>query len=204
MLHRLKLICAHPAIVNPEPRFRDNSPKLNWLLKTLAEIKHTSKDKVIIFTELRDLQRELQHAIHQNFGFRPVIINGDTSTKSQSQNNRQRLIDDFQAQLGFGSDYSLYGCCPGLALTSRKANHVIHFTRCWNPAKEDQATDRAYRIGQTKDVYVYYPTVRDTEITTFEETLDNLLQRRRALARDMLCATPDLNCADFETILKGA
>ena len=45
-----------------------------------------------------------------------------------------------------------------------------------------------YRIGQTKDVYVYYPTVRDTEITTFEETLDNLLQRRRALARDMLCA----------------
>ncbi len=61
-----------------------------------------------------------------------------------------------------------------------------------------------YRIGQTKDVYVYYPTVRDTEITTFEETLDNLLQRRRALARDMLCATPDLNCADFETILKGA
>lgn len=50
----------------------------------------------------------------------------------------------------------------------------------------------------------YYPTVRDTEITTFEETLDNLLQRRRALARDMLCATSDLNCADFETILKGA
>lgn len=49
-----------------------------------------------------------------------------------------------------------------------------------------------------------YPTVRDTEITTFEETLDNLLQRRRALARDMLCATSDLNCADFETILKGA
>ncbi|ENX6978782.1 hypothetical protein ACFRZQ_005683, partial [Escherichia coli] len=75
---------------------------------------------------------------------------------------------------------------------------------CWNPAKEDQATDRAYRIGQTKNVYVYYPTVRDTEITTFEETLDDLLQRRRALARDMLCATPDLNCADFETILKGA
>ncbi|WP_159126907.1 helicase-related protein, partial [Escherichia coli] len=87
---------------NPEPRFRDNSPKLNWLLKILAELKHTTKDKVIIFTELRDLQRELQHAIHQKFGFRPVIINGDTSTKSQSQNSRQRLIDDFQAQQGFG------------------------------------------------------------------------------------------------------
>ncbi len=85
----------------------------------------------------------------------------------------------------------------------QKANHVIHFTRCWNPAKEDQATDRAYRIGQTKDVYVYYPTVMDSEITTFEETLDELLQRRRALARDMLCSAPDLSGADFENILKG-
>ena len=85
-----------------------------------------------------------------------------------------------------------------------QANHVIHFTRCWNPAKEDQATDRAYRIGQIKDVYVYYPTVRDPEITTFEETLDDLLLRRRSLARDMLCATPDLSGADFEDILKGA
>ncbi|MDT1828032.1 SWF/SNF helicase family protein, partial [Acinetobacter baumannii] len=64
--------------------------------------KHTSKDKVIIFTELRDLQREIQHAIQQRFGFRPVIINGDTSTKSHSQNSRQRLIDNFQSQSGFG------------------------------------------------------------------------------------------------------
>ncbi len=85
-----------------------------------AEIKHTSKDKVIIFTELRDLQRELQHAIHQNFGFRPVIINGDTSTKSQSQNNRQRLIDDFQAQPRFGVIILSLQLLSGLALTSRK------------------------------------------------------------------------------------
>lgn len=203
LLHRLKLICAHPAVVNPEPRFRDGSPKLQWMLKTLAEIKQTTKDKVIIFTELRDLQRELQHAIHTQFGFRPVIINGDTSTKSHSQNSRQRLIDDFQAQPGFGV-IILSTVAVGFGVNVQKANHVIHFTRCWNPAKEDQATDRAYRIGQTKDVYVYYPTVRDQEITTFEETLDDLLQRRRALARDMLCATPDLSSADFESVLKGA
>ncbi|WP_420192145.1 DEAD/DEAH box helicase, partial [Enterobacter kobei] len=203
LLHRLKLICAHPAVVNPEPRYREASPKLNWMLKTLDEIKHTSKDKVIIFTELRDLQREIQHAIQQRFGFRPVIINGDTSTKSHSQNNRQRLIDDFQAQPGFGV-IILSTVAVGFGVNVQKANHVIHFTRCWNPAKEDQATDRAYRIGQTKDVYVYYPTVTDSEITTFEETLDELLQRRRALARDMLCSAPDLSSADFENILKGS
>ena len=203
LLYRLKLICAHPAVVSSEPQFRDNSPKLHWLLKRLAEIKGTTSDKVIIFTELRDLQRELQHAIHQQFGFRPVIINGDTSTKSKSQNSRQRLIDDFQSQPGFGV-IILSTVAVGFGVNVQKANHVIHFTRCWNPAKEDQATDRAYRIGQTKDVYVYYPTVRDAEITTFEETLDDLLQRRRALARDMLCATPDVSGADFEAILKGA
>lgn len=203
LLHRLKLICAHPAVVNPEPRYREASPKLNWMLKTLDEIKHTSKDKVIIFTELRDLQREIQHAIQQRFGFRPVIINGDTCTKSHSQNNRQRLIDDFQAQPGFGV-IILSTVAVGFGVNVQKANHVIHFTRCWNPAKEDQATDRAYRIGQTKDVYVYYPTVTDSEITTFEETLDELLQRRRALARDMLCSAPDLSSADFENILKGS
>lgn len=139
-------------------------------------IQSTTKDKVIIFTELRDLQRELQHAIHQKFGIRPVIINGDTSTKSNSQNSRQRLIDDFQVHPGFGV-IILSTVAVGFGVNVQKANHVIHFTRCWNPAKEDQATDRAYRIGQIKDVYVYYPTVRDPEITTFEETLDDLLLR---------------------------
>lgn len=203
LLHRLKLICAHPAVINPDPRYREASPKLNWMLKTLDEIKHTSKDKVIIFTELRDLQREIQHAIQQRFGFRPVIINGDTSTKSQSHNSRQRLIDDFQSQPGFGV-IILSTVAVGFGVNVQKANHVIHYTRCWNPAKEDQATDRAYRIGQTKDVYVYYPTVKDNAITTFEETLDALLNRRRALARDMLCASPDLNGADFEAVFKGA
>lgn len=67
------------------------------MLKALDEIKHTSEDKLIIFTDLR----EIQNAIQQQFGFRPVIINGDTSTKSHSQNNHQRLIDDFQTLLGF-------------------------------------------------------------------------------------------------------
>lgn len=149
---------------------------------------------------MRDLQRELQHAIHQQFGFRPVIINGDTSTKSHSQNSRQRLIDDFQSKPGFNV-IILSTVAVGFGVNLQKANHVIHFTRCWKPAKEDQATDRAYRIGQTKDVYVYYPTVKDSEVTTFEETLDELLNRRRSLARDMLSAAPDLSGADFEAVV---
>lgn len=183
-------------------RLREHSPKLAWMMRRLDEIKAQSDDKVIIFTELRDIQRELQYAIHQRFGFKPYVINGDTSTTSSSANSRQKLIDAFQQQPGFGI-IILSTVAVGFGVNVQKANHVIHFTRCWNPAKEDQATDRAYRIGQTKDVYVYYPTIKDSSMPTFEETLDALLQKRRALARDMLCAKGDLASEDFNQLLRS-
>ena len=100
LLHRLKLIWHTPAVVNPEPRC-DNSPKLNWLLKILAELKHTTKDIGSLFLRSFEIYSANFNTHDQKFGFRPVIINGDTSTKSQSQKRRQRLIDDFQAQPGF-------------------------------------------------------------------------------------------------------
>lgn len=80
---------------------------------------------------------------------------------------------------------------------SKAANHVIHFTRTWNPAKEDQATDRAYRIGQTKDVYVYYPVITATDFETFDARLDELLEWKRELSRDMLNGSGDLGSNDF-------
>ena len=121
-------------------------------------------------------------------------------TSSESANSRQRLIDQFQEQPGFAV-IILSTIAVGFGVNVQAANHVIHFTRCWNPAKEDQATDRAYRIGQEKDVYVYYPTVRDPEMPTFEATLDELLSKRRALARDMLTGAADLKSSDFDGIL---
>jgi hypothetical protein len=77
----------------------------------------------------------------------------------------------------------------GVGLTITEANHVIHYGRWWNPAVEAQATDRAYRIGQTRPVTVYYPILRDpwaTESSSFDEVLDGLLARKLALARDFL------------------
>nr|WP_262924500.1 MULTISPECIES: DEAD/DEAH box helicase [Pseudomonas] len=203
LLHRLKLVCAHPFSVQPDPRLREHSPKLQWLLSTLDNIARSgSGDKVILFTELRDIQRELQHAIQERFGFKPTVINGDTSTSSQSAQSRQRLIDRFQEQPGF-SVIILSTVAVGFGVNVQAANHVIHFTRCWNPAKEDQATDRAYRIGQEKDVYVYYPTVRDAGMPTFEATLDELLQKRRALARDMLHGASELQVSEFGELLRA-
>lgn len=203
LLHRLKLVCAHPYSVQPDQRLRDHSPKLQWLLKTLDGIKRAGNgDKVIVFSELRDIQRELQHAIHERFGFKATVINGDTSTSSQSAQSRQKLIDQFQQQPGF-SVIILSTVAVGFGVNVQAANHVIHFTRCWNPAKEDQATDRAYRIGQEKDVYVYYPTVLDNSMPTFEATLDQLLEKRRALAQDMLHGSSEIQVAEFGDLLRA-
>lgn len=70
----------------------------------------------------------------------------------------------------------------GMGLNVTAANHVIHYSRHWNPAKESQATDRAYRIGQTKDVYVYYPIAVSKDFQSFDKTLDELLSRKSTLA----------------------
>src|SRR6476620_6492561 len=80
---------------------------------------------------------------------------------------------------------------------SGAANHVIHYSRSWNPAKEDQATDRAYRIGQEKEVFVYCPVVVAKGFITFDAKLDGLLRYKRELSRDMLNGTGDLSPAEF-------
>lgn len=85
----------------------------------------------------------------------------------------------------------------GFGVNIQAANHVVHFTRTWNPSKEDQATDRAYRIGQTKDVYVYYPVVTANEFLTFDAKLDQLLSWKRGLSNDMLNGTGDLFPSEF-------
>jgi hypothetical protein len=199
LLHSLKLICSHPHAIRPEGDLLDVSPKLSWTVQKLREIRDRQQ-KVIIFTELRDIQRVLSYAVMDEFGFTPQIINGDTNSTSERGPSRQKLIDDFQAKPGFGV-IVLSTTAVGFGVNIQKANHVIHFTRPWNPAKEDQATDRAYRIGQENDVYVYYPTVVAEGMTTFDQTLDQLLSRKRALAGDMLKASSDIDIADFVAAL---
>ncbi len=107
------------------------------------------------------------------------------------------MIRSFQEQPGFGV-IVLSPVAVGFGVNMQAANHVIHFTRTWNPAKEDQATDRAYRIGQTKDVFVYYPTVAAGDFKTFDVKLDELLERKRSLASDMLNGSGEIGLRDFD------
>ncbi len=205
LLHRLRMICAHPLAALRDDHERVHvkehiaaSPKLAWLLGRLAQIK-AKGEKAIVFTDYRDLQRLLQRAIEHQFGFRPQIINGSTAVGTSRGESRQSLIDAFQAQHGFGV-LILSASAVGFGVNIQEANHVIHFTRTWNPAKEDQATDRAYRIGQRRDVYVYCPTVTGPGFASFEERLAERLDYKRDLSRDMLSGSQELSVDDFEDL----
>ncbi len=202
LLQYIRLLCTDPrryglSVFKPEPikQYREASPKLDWLLKQLNEIKQKNQ-KAIIFCEFRNIQRLLQHYIRDQFDFDSDIINGDTSASSRHELSRQKRIKTFQALPGFGV-IILSPVAVGFGVNIQAANHVVHYMRTWNPAKEDQATDRAYRIGQKKDVYVYYPVVVSNDFTTFDEKLDRLLEYKRSLAGDVLNGCPDVTLADF-------
>lgn len=181
-LHLMKAVCAEPYCL-PGSKFLvdkagrqvhlSNSPKLAWLLARLAEVQEAG-EKAIVFTELREAQAALYYFLKESFGLRPFIINGDSQ-------GRQKSIDSFSAKKGFDV-IILSTLAAGAGLNVTAANHVFHFTRAWNPSKEAQATDRAYRIGQVRDVFVYCPTMVAEDFHTFEVRLDQLLKRKAGLA----------------------
>ncbi len=205
LLHYLRLMCTDPqhpreAVFKSEPlaEYRRKAPKMDWLLNELEKIRRRG-EKVIVFCEFREIQRWLQHAIQEALQFNADIINGDTSASAYRHDSRQKRLKTFQSRPGFGV-IILSPVAVGFGVNIQAANHVVHYTRTWNPAKEDQATDRAYRIGQTKDVFVYCPVVCAPDFTTFDAKLDELLSHKRSLADDMLNGAGDLGADDFNLL----
>lgn len=168
----------------------DSSARLQATMQFLHNIK-AKNEKVIVFVERKESQKMLQRVCLEKFGIIAKIINGDTPTISLRNNNkqsRQSAIDEFQSVEGFNV-IIMSPIAAGMGLNVTAANHVIHFSRHWNPAKENQATDRAYRIGQVKDVYVYYPMATSENFKSFDETLDELLNRKTSLATSTIFPT---------------
>lgn len=186
--HLMKTVCAEPYCIPGRKFMVDerghdahllNSRKMAWLLTVLESIRASNKgDKVIIFTELREIQNALAYFLRQTFGLKPFIINGDSQ-------GRQAYIDKFTESEGFNV-IILSTLAAGAGLNVTAANHVFHFTRMWNPAKENQATDRAYRIGSRKDVFVYCPVIVTEAFPTFEVRLDEMLKLKAKLANTTL------------------
>ncbi len=169
----------------------ETSARLQATIPFLDSIRDKN-EKVIIFAERKETQRMLQRVCLERYGIVAKIINGDTpsvvSRVSSGKQSRQASIDEFQAVKGFNV-IIMSPIAAGMGLNVVAANHVIHFSRHWNPAKENQATDRAYRIGQDKDVYVYYPMAVSKQFKSFDETLDELLSRKTSLATSTIFPT---------------
>ena len=179
-----------------------NAARLTASVSFLDQIR-TKKEKAIVFAERKETQRMLQRVIRDKYGYTSKIINGDTATTSSARKQtRQGAIDEFQSKPGFGV-IIMSPVAAGMGLNVTAANHVIHYSRHWNPAKENQATDRAYRIGQEKDVYVYYPMAVSPDFKSFDETLDELLSRKSSLASSTIFPTErvEVKPEDFESLL---
>lgn len=182
------------------PELIDNSARLQATIGFLDRIK-AKDEKVILFAERKESQRMLQRLCIDKYGILPKIINGDTPTSASqvtgSRLSRQASIDDFQNTEGFNV-IIMSPIAAGMGLNVTAANHVIHYSRHWNPAKENQATDRAYRIGQTKDVFVYYPMAVSDKFQSFDLTLDKLLGRKTSLATSTIFPTERIEVTQAE------
>ena len=157
------------------------SGKLDWMMKCLDEIQGV-KEKVLIFCVQKKLQEALSFHLGQIYYLLVPVINGDTKAASRRNPEKTRLglIEKFSNQPGFGICI-LSPIAAGAGLNIVAANHVIHLERHWNPAKEDQATDRVYRIGQSRPVSVYLPIGIHPRMDSFDLVLNRLLEKKRAL-----------------------
>lgn len=183
----------------------DNAARLIATMSFLDKIRSVS-EKAILFAERKETQKMLQRVVRERYSYTAKIINGDMSTTSSNGKlSRQGAIDEFQSRPGFGV-IIMSPVAAGMGLNVTAANHVIHYSRHWNPAKENQATDRAYRIGQDKDVYVYYPMAVSPNYKSFDVTLDELLCRKTNLATSTIFPTEriEVKPEDFESLFNLA
>ena len=175
-LMRLKQLCNHPAQwLGTGDYDPGQSGKFQRLGELAAEIA-SRQQKALVFTQFREMTGPLQHFLTAVFGRSGLVLHGNTTVK-----DRRSLVEQFQREDG-PPFFVLSLKAGGIGLNLTEAEHVIHFDRWWNPAVENQATDRAYRIGQKKNVLVHKFVCRGT----VEERIHSLLEEKKALASELL------------------
>jgi hypothetical protein len=204
-IQQMRSISDHPFLLTPQRLLEPldvliaSSAKLQATLEILLGIQ-AANEKVVIFAERRATQHLLYRLLSERFGLNPNIVNGATPAQPQrGALSRQQSIDEFQGLPGFAA-IIMSPLAAGVGLNVTAANHVIHYGRHWNPAKEDQATDRVYRLGQSKTVHVYLPMAVSKKFKTFDIVLHELLERKRSLAESSLIPEQHLNLNSVEIV----
>ncbi|MFW6373667.1 MAG: DEAD/DEAH box helicase [Thermodesulfobacteriota bacterium] len=177
-LMRFKQICNHPSQFTADGEYDPaHSGKFDRLRGICEEIA-SRQEKVLVFTQFREMTDPLAAFLGKVFGRQGLVLHGGTAV-----NKRRKLIDLFQKEEG-PPFFVLSLKAGGTGLNLTAASHVIHFDRWWNPAVENQATDRAFRIGQHRNVVVHKFICRGT----IEEKIDQLIEEKTSLADDILKA----------------
>jgi non-specific serine/threonine protein kinase len=181
-LMRFKQICNHPSQWLGDGSWTETDSGKWARLRDIAEVIAAKQEKMLVFTQFREVIPPLETFLGSVFGRPGLVLHGETAVKQ-----RKEIVRRFQEDEGVGFFVlSLKAGGAGLNLTA--ASHVVHFDRWWNPAVENQATDRAFRIGQTKNVLVHKFVCRGT----VEDKIDLLIESKRQLSTDLLEGGADL------------
>jgi hypothetical protein len=181
-LMRFKQICNHPSQWLGDGAWSEDESGKWTRLREIAEVIAAKQEKVLVFTQFREVTAPLATFLGSVFGGPGLVLHGETAV-----GKRQELVRRFQEDDAVRFFVlSLKAGGSGLNLTA--ASHVVHFDRWWNPAVENQATDRAFRIGQTKNVLVHKFVCQGT----VEEKIDALLESKSQLTKDLLEGGADL------------
>ena len=186
-LMRLKQICNHPSQLTGDGEFDPTkSGKFQRLGEICTEIAER-QEKVLVFTQFREIIDPIADYLAEVFGRPGLILHGGTAVKKRAD-----LVEKFQAEDG-PPFFVLSLKAGGTGLNLTRASQVIHFDRWWNPAVENQATDRAFRIGQSKNVLVHKFVTRGT----LEERIDDLIAQKQSLAEQILSGEAEVNLTEL-------
>lgn len=186
-LMQLKQICNHPALYLKQADFQPGqSAKFNELA-TICETIIEKQEKVIVFSQFQSMCDPLASFLSVTFGRDGLVLTGKTPSK-----RRGKLVEEFQAPSG--PPFMVISVkAGGTGLNLTQANHVIHFDRWWNPAVEDQATDRAFRIGQKRNVLVHKFVCRGT----LEERIDEMIRDKKKLSSELFDGDGELKLTEM-------
>jgi non-specific serine/threonine protein kinase len=181
-LMRFKQICNHPSQWLGDGAWAEEDSGKLARLRDITEVVAARQEKVLIFTQFKETTAPLAAFLSSVFGRPGVVLTGETEVKK-----RKDLVRQFQEDESVPF-FVLSVKAGGAGLNLTAASHVVHFDRWWNPAVENQATDRAFRIGQNKNVLVHKFICRGT----VEDKIDQMIESKKQLAGDFLSAGADM------------
>jgi non-specific serine/threonine protein kinase len=187
-LMKCKQLCNHPDHFCGTGHYEQNLSGKFMRLAEICETIHDKREKALIFTQFTEIIGPLGSFLTGIFGAPGQTLSGSSSIKK-----RKEAVDRFQDNAIYTPFFILSLKAGGVGLNLTEANHVIHFDRWWNPAVENQATDRAYRIGQKKNVLVHKFICKGT----IEEKIDALIDDKKKLAGEIVPSSPENWITEF-------